>query len=367
MMAMLRQRTLRIYQASRHILALKRTMHNTPTYIIAEIGPNHNGSLETAREMVRRLASSGASAIKFQLAQPEAVYCLDAFKADYQKENDPGDSAIEMSRRNQLPREAHKILQAECQAIGIPYLCTAFELTALLFLDQVLDVPLFKIASGELLTLDMLEYMAHRRKPVILSTGMANYDEVASALKILTAEGLNDITLLHCVSNYPAPHAELNLQSIPVLAKHFGCNVGFSDHSLGPEACLAAVALGAQVIEKHVTLDKNMPGPDHKASATIEEFSSMVASIRRVEAALGNAQKTFSATEEGIRRMARKSIVTARDIPAGARIEKADLVFKRPGTGLSPLLRDRVIGTTARRDLAADRVIHLGDIEGIVL
>ncbi|MDO8358281.1 MAG: N-acetylneuraminate synthase family protein [Nitrospirota bacterium] len=336
-------------------------------FVIAEIGPNHNGSLEIALEMVKRLALSGADAIKFQLADPEAVYSADAFKAEYQKQNDGAGSVIEMSRRLQLPQDAHRQLQQACVKMDILYLCTAFDLGSLEFLDQALNVPRFKVGSGELLTIDMLEYMAHRQKPVILSTGMANFDEIASSLVVLTSEGLKDITLLHCVSNYPSPHADMNLLAMPELAKQFRCKVGFSDHSLGAESCLAAVALGAQVIEKHVTLDKNMPGPDHNASATIEEFYSMVASIRRVEAALGNAQKTFSATEEGIRRMARKSIVTARDIPAGARIEKADLVFKRPGTGLSPLLRDRVIGTTARRDLAADRVIHLGDIEGIVL
>lgn len=337
------------------------------TFVIAEIGPNHNGSLDIALEMVARLALSGADAIKFQLAQPEAVYSADAFKADYQKQNDGAGSVIEMSRRIQLPRDAHRQLKYACEKIGIPYLCTAFDLGSLEFLDQVLNVPRFKVGSGELLTVDMLEYMAHRRRPVILSTGMANYDEIASALGVLTREGLEDITLLHCVSNYPSPHADLNLLAMPELARRFPYKVGFSDHSLGGEACLAAVALGAQVIEKHVTLDKDMPGPDHKASATIEEFCRMVASIRRVEAALGCAQKTFSAAEEGVRRMARKSIVAARDIPAGTRINKSDLVFKRPGTGLSPLLRDRVIGTTARRDLAADRVIHPGDLEGIVL
>lgn len=337
------------------------------TFVIAEIGPNHNGSLDIALEMVDRLALSGADAIKFQLAQPEAVYSADAFKADYQKQNDGACSVIEMSRRIQLPRDAHRQLKCACEKIGIPYLCTAFDLGSLEFLDQVLNVPRFKVGSGELLTVDMLEYMAHRRKPLILSTGMANHDEIASALAVLTREGLEDITLLHCVSNYPSPHADLNLLAMPELARRFRYKVGFSDHSLGDEACLAAVALGAQVIEKHVTLDKDMPGPDHKASATIEEFCRMVTSIRRVEAALGSAQKTFSAAEEGVRRMARKSIVAARDIPAGTRINKSDLVFKRPGTGLSPLLRDRVIGTTARRDLAADRVIHPGDLEGIVL
>jgi N,N'-diacetyllegionaminate synthase len=332
--------------------------------LIAEIGPNHNGDLDIALLMVQRLAGSGADAIKFQLAQPEAVYSADAFKASYQVENDGAGSVIEMSRRLQLTRTAHQRLYAACAAVGIPYLCTAFDLGSLEFLDRVLDVPRFKIASGELLSIDMLEYMAGRGKPVILSTGMATFEEISAALRVLRAGGLSDITLLHCVSNYPAPHADMNLLAMPELGREFGCRFGFSDHSLGAESCLAAVALGATIIEKHVTLDKSMPGPDHKASATIEEFSELVASVRRVEATLGSAAKTFSAAEDDIRRMARKSIVAARDIAAGSLISIDDIVFKRPGTGLSPLLRDTVVGRRAARDLLANRVIHSGDIDG---
>ena len=332
------------------------------TFVIAEIGPNHNGDLDTALRMVRLLGGSGANAIKFQLAQPEAVYSADAFKAGYQVENDGVGSVIEMSHRLQLPREAHQRLHAACTAVGIPYLCTAFDLGSLEFLDCVLDVPRFKIASGELPSVDMLEYMAARAKPVILSTGMATFDEIAAALRVLRSGGLSEITLLHCVSNYPAPHADMNLLAMPELGRAFGCRFGFSDHSLGVESCLAAVALGASVVEKHVTLDQAMPGPDHKASATIEEFSALVASVRRVEAAMGSPVKTFSAAEDGIRRMARKSIVAARDIAAGSLINSTDIVFKRPGTGLSPLVRDTVIGRRAARDLPANRVIHEGDI-----
>lgn len=333
------------------------------TFVIAEVGPNHNGLLETALEMVRRLASSGADAIKFQLAQPEKVYSAEAFKANYQKRNDGVGSIIEMSRRIQLPREAHKRLSEECHAIGISYLCTAFDLESLRFIDQQLDVPMFKVASGELMSLDMLEYMAEHEKPVLLSTGMATYEEIGSALSILKKRNLKDITLLHCVSNYPAPYEDMNLRVISELARRFGCKVGFSDHSLEPECCLAAVALGATVIEKHVTLDKNMPGPDHKASATIEEFAVLVASIRRVEAALGTSEKRFSDEEDGIRRMSRKSIVAIRAIAAGEIIGADDITFKRPGTGMSPMERDRVLGCRVVRDLAADHVIRAEDVD----
>lgn len=331
-------------------------------FVIAEIGPNHNGSLDTALRMVDKLTRSGADAIKFQLAEPEAVYSADAFKADYQSRNDGTGSVIHMSRRLQLPREAHQRLQAECVTAGVTYLCTAFDIGSLQFLDETLDVPRFKIASGELLTVDMLEYMSRREKPVILSTGMATFEEVSEALAVLTAHGLEDITLLHCVSNYPAPHADMNLRVIPELAKRFRLKTGFSDHSLGPDCCLAAVALGATVIEKHVTLDKSMPGPDHQASATIDEFTALVGAIRNVEAALGSPDKQFSVAEESIRRMARKSIVTRHLIPAGSIIGPDDITYKRPGTGLSPMRREKVIGRRALRDLLADRVILNEDI-----
>jgi len=332
------------------------------TFVIAEVGPNHNGSLDTALEMVCRLAGSGANAIKFQLARPEAVYSADAFKAGYQARNDGEGSVIEMSRRLQLPREAHVRLYQECRKIGIPYMCTAFDLDSLRFLDTNFDLPAFKVASGELLSIDTLEYIASRRRPVLLSTGMATFDEIGLALGILDASGSLPVTLLHCVSNYPAPHADINLNILGSLVQRFGRPVGFSDHSVGPECCLAAVAMGAQVIEKHVTLDHDMPGPDHKASATIEEFTAMVAVLRRVEVALGSPEKRFSEDEAGIRRMARKSIVAARAIPAGTVITAEDVTYKRPGTGFPPTDRSRVIGRLAGRDIAADRVILPEDL-----
>lgn len=332
------------------------------TFVIAEIGPNHNGSPEMALEMVRRLADSGADAIKFQLARPESVYSADAFKADYQARNDGEGSVIEMSRRLQLPRDVHVRLYEECRRVGIPYMCTAFDLDSLKFLDETFDLPGFKVGSGEMLTLDMLEYMAGRRRRVYLSTGMATLDEIGGALEVLTARGLDDITLLHCVSNYPAPHADINLRVMETLARRFGRPVGYSDHSIGPECCLAAVALGATVLEKHVTLDKDLPGPDHKASATIAEFTEMVAAIRRVEAALGVTEKVFSAAEDGVRRMARKSMVATRDLPAGHVLTESDICFKRPGTGLSPMEFHRVLGRRLTRDVAANRVIKAGDV-----
>ncbi|MFD2235485.1 N-acetylneuraminate synthase family protein [Phaeospirillum tilakii] len=331
-------------------------------HVVAEVGPNHNGSLETAFEMIRRLAATGVDSVKFQLGAPERVYSRDAFKADYQKRNDGERSAIEMSKAVQFPREAHLALAAACAEAGVAYACTAFDVESLRFLDEAIDLPYFKVASGELLTLDMLEFIAERRRPVQLSTGMSTFEEIDQALGVLTAKGLRDITILHCVSNYPAPYADINLRLLPELARRFGLPVGYSDHSLGVECCLAAVALGACVLEKHVTPDPTLPGPDHKASATIEEMGALVSSVRKVEQALGGAGKVFSAAEEGVRRMARKSIVTAIDLPAGHVLTSTDITFKRPGTGVSPMERDRVIGRRLARPLEADRVITPDDL-----
>jgi len=330
--------------------------------LVAEVGPNHNGDVEMALEIIRRLDGSGVDAIKFQLATPEAVYSRDAYKADYQKRNDGSGSVIEMSRRVQLSRDEHIVLYEACRAIGARYACTAFDLASLQFLDRTFDLPFFKVASGELLSIDMLEYMAARDRPILLSTGMATYDEIGSALGVLDHGGATDVTLLHCVSAYPARGEDINLRVIPELARRFGRPVGYSDHSLGAECCLGAVALGAVAIEKHVTLDKDLPGPDHKASTTVTEFAELAASIRRLDAALGTTEKVFSETEDAIRRMARKSIVARRDIAPGETITAGDITFKRPGTGVAPVDRDRVVGRRAIRAIDADRVVRLEDL-----
>jgi N,N'-diacetyllegionaminate synthase len=331
-------------------------------YIIAEIGPNHNGSLLMALDMIGQLAQVGVDAIKFQLAVPENVYSKDAFKADYQATNDGPGNAIEMSRRIQLSFADHEKLYAACKAAGVAYMCTAFDLESLEFIDATFEMPYFKIASGELLSADMLSFMAQRRRPVLLSTGMATFAEVGWALGVLSEDGLADITLLHCVSNYPAPHGDINLRVMDELSRRFDRPVGYSDHSLGPECCLAAVAMGAVVIEKHVTLDRDLPGPDHKASATIDDFRALVRSIRTIESALGAPDKIFSQAENGIRRMARKSAVALRDLKAGHILAFEDICFKRPGTGISPRDLPNFIGKTLRCGIDADRVISDEDL-----
>lgn len=332
-------------------------------FIIAEVGPNHNGSWESALAYIEALTQFDIDAVKFQLAHPELVYSADAFKADYQIRNDGEGSAIEMSRRLQLKPEDHRALYEACRRAGVHYMCTAFDLESLKFLDQNMEMPYFKIASGEILSIDMLEYMAEREHPILLSTGMADYAEIGAAVGILCRKEPKDITLLHCVSNYPAPLEDINLLSLSSLRSRFGLPIGYSDHSLGLECCLGAVALGAMVIEKHVTFDKSLAGPDHRASATIEEFGRLVTSIRHLETALGSAEKVISKAEFEIRKMARKSIVAKKDLTVGTRIQPGDITFKRPGTGFSPLLRDRLIGRRVKKHLAADRVIQAENID----
>lgn len=328
------------------------------TYIIAEVGPNHNGQLSIALELIDKLSEIGVDAVKFQISNPENAYSLDAFKPDYQKKNDSSTSPIEMSKKYQLPFEDHKILYQRCKEKGVDYLCSAFEMTSLQFLTENFDMPYYKIASGELLTIDMLEYMAERDRPILVSTGMAPFEDVEKALNVLTSKGNRKISIFHCVSSYPAAPESINLNVMLELKSRFGFDVGFSDHTEGNAAAIAAVALGAVVIEKHVTLDKNMPGPDHKASATVEQFAALVRDIRDVEKMMGQSQKIFTEKELEIKKAARKSIVSTRDLPVGHIITTEDITYKRPGFGFAPMDRNLVIGKTVIQHIEANRVIR---------
>ena len=331
-------------------------------YIVAEIGPNHNGSIANAFDLISKLSQSGADAVKFQLANPHSVYSADAFKADYQKINDGSGSVIEMSKRLQFSQEIHKELKNHCDRCGITYLCTAFDLESLIFLDKELNQPYFKVASGEIDTIDMLEYISEQSKPVFLSTGMSTFDDIDSALKILTRNGLSDITILHCVSSYPAQPHHLNLRVISELISRYQYNIGYSDHSLGNQAALLAIALGAVLIEKHVTLDKSLPGPDHKSSLDVDEFCSFVRSIRLTDQMLGTNHKLFSPDELNTRDMARKSIVLKNSLLAGETVSPDNITFKRPGTGISPLLRDFIVGKKALHAIPADSIFFESDL-----
>lgn len=332
-------------------------------YIIAEIGPNHNGDVSTALYMVEQIAKTGVDAIKFQMTNPYELYSDDSFKATYQKQNDTAPSAREMSLRIQLKPEEHLMVYNRCKELGIDYICTAFDIGSLRFLEEHCVMAYYKIASGEIFSLDVLDYMAKQNRPIILSTGMATYDEVGKSLEILNKYGSKDITILHCISAYPAKYEEVNLMNMLELKERFGYEVGFSDHTIGNECAIAAVAMGASMVEKHVTYDKNADGPDHKASITIEELGELVKSIRHIESAIGLCERQFSETQREIAKVARKSIVTKRKISKGEIITLDDICYKRPGIGFLPIEQDYVIGKKAIRDIERDRVIKPEDIQ----
>ena len=327
------------------------------TLIIAEAGVNHNGSLELAKKMALVAKEAGADIVKYQTCVPELVVSKFAEKAEYQKEQTGAqESQLDMIRRIHFDFAGHVELKAYCESIGIRYLSTAFDLPSADFLNEM-DLPFYKIPSGEITNLPYLERTAATGKPLIVSTGMCENAEIGEALDALRAAGAKDITLLHCNTDYPTPFADANLLAMKEL-EQFGCPVGYSDHTPGIEASVAAVALGATVIEKHFTLDKNMEGPDHKASLDPEELKALCTAIRRVEEALGTGKKHVTASEARNRPVARKSIVAARPIANGETSRADNLIVKRPGTGISPMRWYDVLGKAAPRDFAEDECIE---------
>lgn len=327
--------------------------------IIAEAGVNHNGSLALAKEMALAAKEAGVDIVKFQTAVPELVVSKFAEKAAYQKETTGAcESQLEMVRRIHFGFDAHRELKAYCESIGIAYLSTAFDLDSVDFLAS-LDLPFWKIPSGEITNLPYLEKIAALQKPVLLSTGMSTLSDIEDALEVLENGGAPLITLLHCNTEYPTPFCDVNLTAMQELCEQFGCPVGYSDHTLGIEADIAAVALGACVIEKHFTLDKTMQGPDHKASLEPNELCAMVKAIRNVELALGDGQKRVTQSEARNKPVARKSIVAKCEIAKGEAYSEQNLTVKRPGDGVSPMRWHDVMGKTAPRNFAEDEKIEL--------
>jgi N,N'-diacetyllegionaminate synthase len=329
-------------------------------FIIAEVGPNHNGNLKMALEYIERLSEIGVDAIKFQLSIPENLHSIDSMKARYQMLTDETKDPLSMSRKLNLSFDEHIKLKQKCDQLGTEYLCTAFDIESLHFLNEQLDVQRYKIPSGEIFSLDILDYIRRQQKPIILSTGMATYDEIRWSLEYIDYKKQN-ITILHCISNYPAPLDDVNLRCMVELRRRFGCFVGFSDHTIGNDSAIAAVALGASIIEKHVTLDKNLPGPDHKASASIGEFASLVKSIRNAERCLGTDEKIFSDDEKEITMVARKSIVSKRNLFSGQIFKEEDIFYKRPGTGYLPFDQEKLIGRKLARNVEKNRVLKKED------
>jgi N-acetylneuraminate synthase len=330
-----------------------------PCFIIAEAGVNHNGDPSLARELVEAAASAGADAVKFQTFKAERLVTADAPKADYQKKTtDAREPQIEMLRRLELSEEAYHHLQILCNERDILFFSTPFDEESADFLEKI-GVPAFKISSGEITNLPFLAHIARKGKPMILSTGMSRLEEVADALRAVKETGNKKLVLLHCVSNYPADPADVNLRAMETMEKAFRKPVGFSDHTMGIEVALAAVALGARIIEKHFTLDRSLPGPDHPASLEPGELAAMIKGIRSVESALGHGRKEPTSGEIQTARVARKSLVSALPIRAGSCLTEEMIAIKRPGTGLPPSMRGRLIGKIAIKDIPADTLLNL--------
>lgn len=329
------------------------------TIIIAEAGVNHNGSLELAKKMALVARECGADVVKYQTAVPELVISKFAQKADYQKQTTgDGESQLDMVRRLHFSFEAHRELKEYCDSIGIQYLSAPFDIPSVRFLGT-LGLPYIKVPSGEITNLPYLEEVGRLKLHVILSTGMSTLDEIENALDVLENSGAQGATLLHCNTEYPTPYEDANLGAMLELSEQFGLPVGLSDHTKGWECDVAAAAFGASVIEKHFTLNKNMEGPDHKASLEPAELSAMIRAVRHIEAAMGDGKKHVTASEAKNKPIARKSIVAARPIQKGEVLTAENLTTKRPGDGISPMHWYDVLGTAAVRDFEEDEQIVL--------
>ena len=335
-------------------------MNYKKTFIIAEAGVNHNGSLELAKKMIDAAVEAGADAVKFQTFKAEKVVSKHAQKAEYQKKTTAADeSQLEMVKKLELDAAVHRKLIDYCKKENIRFLSTPFDLESIDLLNE-LGLDIFKIPSGEITNLPYLRKIGALKKEIILSTGMADLGEIEDALDVLTGAGtkLKDISVLHCNTEYPTPFEDVNLKAMLTIKAAFpGIQVGYSDHTEGIEVPIAAVAMGATIIEKHFTLDKNLPGPDHKASLEPDELTAMVRAIRNIEIALGNGIKKPSSSESKNMVIARKSIVAAQAIATGEKFTNNNLTAKRPGAGLSPMLWDKVIGQVAQKDYEKDELI----------
>ncbi len=329
------------------------------TFVIAEAGVNHNGDMNIAKKLIDAASEAGADAVKFQTFKAENLVCKNAEKAAYQLETtDKLESQYDMLKKLELTREQHIELIEYCESKHIMFLSTPFDIESLLMLIE-LGMPIIKIPSGEITNLPYLRAVGKQKKEVILSTGMSDLEEVKAAVKVLRDNGTDEITVLHCNTQYPTPIEDVNLNAMVTMKDELKIPIGYSDHTQGIEVPIAAVAMGATVIEKHFTLDKNMDGPDHKASLGPDELKCMVQAIRNIEKALGSDKKEVTASEVQNREVVRKSIVAVCKIQKGECFSERNLTTKRPGTGINPMKWDEVIGKTAVRDYKADEMIEL--------
>jgi N,N'-diacetyllegionaminate synthase len=333
-----------------------------PCFVIAEAGVNHNGSVDRALQLIDAAAEAGADAVKFQTFNASRIATKDAAQAAYQIRNlGKQQSQLEMLTQLELSDSAHKTLVSHCRERDILFMSTPFdELSADLLTD--LGVEIFKLPSGEMTNLPFLKYVAGKRRPLIVSTGMCSLGEVEDAVSTIESVDGSAFVLLHCVSNYPADPADVNLRAMATLRAAFGRPVGYSDHTMGIEVGMAAVALGACVLEKHFTLDRSLPGPDHKASLEPHELVQLVTGVRTVESALGTGIKRATAAEKETAQAARKSLVTIAEIPAGTTLTPDLIAIKRPGTGLPPAMQPYILDRCTATTLPAGHIIRLEDV-----
>lgn len=333
------------------------------TLIIAEAGVNHNGDIELAKKLIDVAADTGADIVKFQTFKADKLVGKTARKAEYQRKNldDGDDSQYNMLKKLELNEQMHHELMAHCQKRGIQFLSTGFDEDSIDYLDS-LNIPFFKIPSGEITNKPYLKHIAHKQRPVVMSTGMADIAEIKAAMDVLVDNGVakHQITILHCNTEYPTPMEDVNLKAMLHIRDSLNVKIGYSDHTNGIEVAVAAVALGAEVIEKHFTLDRNLPGPDHKASLEPSELKAMVQAIRNIEKAVaGSGIKEPSSSEIKNREIARKSIIAAKVIHKGELFAEDNLTVKRPGNGINPMCWDEIVGLKASRDFEIDDLITI--------
>ncbi|CAB4822579.1 unannotated protein [freshwater metagenome] len=339
---------------------------NSKVIIIAEAGVNHNGDYENAKKLILAASNAGADYVKFQTFKAEKLVSKDAKKANYQLANskEDGDTQYEMLKKLEMAEAWYYELIKYANKCGIKFLSTGFDEESIDFLES-LNIDFFKIPSGEITNKPFIKHIARKGKPIILSTGMANLEEIREAIMVLKDNGIsnNKLTVLHCNTEYPTPMCDVNLKAMNLLKEEFQINIGYSDHTLGIEVPIAAVAMGAKVIEKHFTLDKRMEGPDHKASLDPDELKAMVNAIRNIEIAItGSGKKEVTQSEMKNILIARKSVHLKNFINAGDIIEENDLIMKRPGTGISPMKIDLIIGKKVAKDLPEDHMLNFKDL-----
>ena len=324
-----------------------------PCFIIAEAGVNHNGDVDLAKKLVDIAKEAGSDGVKFQLYRPEEQVSRSAPTAEYQSESTGSRNMLDMARAYDLPWDAHRDIAAHCRKVGIIYMASCFDQSAVDFLMS-LGGDCIKVGSGEITNYPLLAYMSATGKPILLSTGMSTLQDVAGAVEHIRAHGDSEILLLHCVSNYPADPATINLRTMQALAQAFGVPVGFSDHTLGSTVAIAAVGAGVCMVEKHFTLDKTLAGPDHAMSLNPQELHNFVTAIRTAESAMGNGVKQLLPREKNVQIAARRSLVSAQFIRSGEKLDGTNVTLKRPATGIDPRLWDIARGRTAAVDIPDD-------------